>query len=178
MSVATDAMVAANFRHGHAKKNGRTSEYNSWAAMHNRCRNPSHRDYASYGGRGIKVCQRWTDGDGELSGFECFLLDMSKKPEPSFSIERIENSRGYEPENCVWASQYAQVYNRRCTVRVEGKTLREIADEHGISYAMVRGRFYKGHQTIPDLTRTPNPKHLWANNGRCDVIDTRTGEIV
>lgn len=178
MSVATDAMAAANVRHGHAKKHNRTSEYNSWAAMHNRCRNSSHRDYDAYGGRGIKVCERWTVGDGRLSGFECFLLDMGKKPEPSLSIERIENSRGYEPDNCCWASQKSQVYNRRCTVRVEGKTLREIADEHSLSYEMVRGRFYKGRRTVSDLIRDPNPNHLWSKNGRRDVIDTRTGEVV
>lgn len=82
--------------------------YKAFHAMHARCNNPNHKYYDYYGGRGIKVCERWSG----LNGFPNFLKDMGDKPE-GYTIDRINNSAGYSPENCRWASKKQQILNTR-----------------------------------------------------------------
>lgn len=93
-------------KHGGAKRSGRAPEYNSWAKMLDRCRNPKSPDYKNYGGRGINVCDAWAD-------FAKFLEDMGPRPSPGHSIERVNNDEGYSPSNCVWATREVQARNRR-----------------------------------------------------------------
>ena len=83
-----------------------TSEYNIWRQMKQRCQNPNCDAFASYGGRGIKVCARW------LECFENFFADMGKRPS-GLTLERKDNSGNYEPGNCVWATRKDQVRNMR-----------------------------------------------------------------
>jgi len=96
-----ELFVARNTKHGH--HNSKT--YAIWEAMLDRCRNPSSASYADYGGRGITVCSEWYQ-------FEAFFRDMGEKP-PSLSLDRIDNSRGYESANCRWADAKTQTRNTR-----------------------------------------------------------------
>lgn len=90
--------------HGQAgHKGNRSPTYRSWAAMKTRCGNPKAKDYAYYGGRGIRVCDRW-------KSFENFLADMGERPE-GCTIERKNTDGAYESENCTWALQLVQVNN-------------------------------------------------------------------
>jgi hypothetical protein len=89
----------------HGKSHTRT--YGAWQSMKSRCLNPNHKRFNDWGGRGIKICKRWQDS------FENFLEDMGEKPTKDHSLERINNDKGYSPDNCKWATKLEQSQNRR-----------------------------------------------------------------
>jgi hypothetical protein len=83
----------------------RTPAYRSWAQMKTRCENPNYKEFYYYGGRGIKICERW-------NSFENFLADMGSRPEGK-TLDRINGNGNYEPGNCRWATPLEQSRNRR-----------------------------------------------------------------
>ena len=103
--------------HGHSPEGRPSPEYRAYAAMRNRCLNGNQARYADYGGRGITICPRWLTGEGDLTGFQCFLADMGLKPSPRHTLDRRDNDRGYAPGNCRWATPTEQARNMR-TARI------------------------------------------------------------
>jgi hypothetical protein len=96
-----------------------TAEFRIWDSMRRRCSDPAHPSYADYGGRGIRVCERWQD-------FAAFRADMGVRPSPDHSIDRFPNNDGdYEPGNCRWGTRIDQSNNRRSsrTLTINGETL-------------------------------------------------------
>jgi hypothetical protein len=91
--------------HGHNRKNRTSSTYKSWHSMKQRCLNANSPDYYLYGGRGIKICDRWLD-------FKNFLSDMKIRPEGT-SLERINTNENYELTNCKWGTIKEQNLNKR-----------------------------------------------------------------
>lgn len=124
--------------HGHARVGKVSAEFRAWIAMQRRCNEPNSVGFHNYGGRGIKVCQRWQDS------FENFFADMGPKPSPNHSIDRIDNDGDYSPENCRWATRLDQARNTRrtATVCVDGVAypLPVIAEVIGISAKRVWAR--------------------------------------
>ena len=93
-----------------ADANERHPLYSTWCRMRQRCNNPDNEKYPNYGGRGIRICDRWQD-------FRLFAADMGPKPAGRYSIERVDNDGDYEPFNCIWATPVQQAANRRPPVQ-------------------------------------------------------------
>lgn len=128
---------AKRFRHG---RNTADRTYQSWSSMRDRCNNPRNAKFHRYGGRGIRVCERW-------NSFENFLADMGECP-PEFSIERMNNDGHYEKDNCKWASRREQSLNKSTTRRVtafgQTKPLTVWAEETGLPFLMIWKRLARG----------------------------------
>jgi len=111
---------AVRIKNNHTKSCGclrhemsKSTEYKSWSHIKERCCNPNSKSFHRYGARGIKVCDRW------LESFENFFNDMGEKPSKQHSIDRIDNNKGYFPENCRWATPMQQANNTRNTIFLE-----------------------------------------------------------
>lgn len=113
--------------------------YRSWAGMKSRCQNPNYNEYHYYGGRGIKICDRW-----QLS--ENFFDDMLPTWKPGLSLDRIDHNKGYSPDNCRWADEKTQQNNRRNNRLFEymgkSKSLTDWAEEIGVNRSTLAQRYY------------------------------------
>lgn len=140
-----------NYRHGKAN----SKAYRAWGGMRARCNNPNNRAYANYGGRGIRVCDRWEN-------FNSFYEDMGDPP-PGLTLERRDNDKGYSPSNCIWVSRTEQSRNRRnlhlVTIGSETLPLSQWVERMGAArLGTVRRRIYTGWEpekaiTTPTITK-------------------------
>jgi len=135
-----------------------TKIYRTWRNMISRCDRPNRKDYANYGGRGIKVCERWYV-------LEHFLQDMGE-PEEGFSIDRIDVNGNYCPENCRWATNKFQVRNRRTTLMLSyngiDMALADWAEKVNLPYTTLFSRYKRGWPVHRILTE---PYHAEKQKG-------------
>lgn len=113
-----------NYKTGLATSGSRSSLYNSWQGMKQRCCNPNHHKYPRYGGRGIKVCEEWMT----IQGFIKWAYENGWKQ--GLSIDRINNDGDYCPENCRWISVSENSRNKR-TTKIDLITAQEIRSRVG-----------------------------------------------
>jgi hypothetical protein len=120
------------------KRHGKATSYvyGVWKQMIQRCENPKNPAYHNYGGRGISVCEEWHD-------FEAFFSDMGDRPK-GYSIDRIENDKGYSKENCKWSTMSEQLNNTRrnrmVTLNGRTQTMEQWSQETGIGWHTLRQR--------------------------------------
>lgn len=145
-----------NLKHGHKRKHKESTTYKSWSAMLSRCNNKNNKDYKNYGGRGIKVCDKWNKSKG--GSFENFLIDMGECP-PGLTLDRIDNNKlinGYSPENCRWATDKQQCRNQKSNRILEYNDKKqcasEMAEEYNIPYKIFHARIQRGWPIKKALT--------------------------
>lgn len=117
-------------------------EYGIWCGIRRRCSNPKDAAWKHYGGRGIRVCDRWQES------FSAFLEDMGHRPSEDHSIDRYpENNGDYEPGNCRWATWKEQSRNKRVNYLVEHdgetKCVAEWAEQYGVSHSILYSRLVR-----------------------------------
>ena len=131
--------------------------YFTWTGIKTRCLNEKSPDYPRYGGRGIKICDRW------LNSFENFYEDMGDKPGPEYSLDRINSDGDYEKDNCRWATMIEQQNNRRNTLFITYKdkkySISNLAREKGIEYATLRYRIENGWSVEDAVEKSLQMKH-------------------
>ena len=142
-----EIQAARKLKHGKA----RTGTYRTWVGMMHRCLNPTNKRYSTYGGRGIKIHESWTTFDG-------FYADMGDRP-PGMSLDRIDNGKGYSPDNCRWASVSQQQRNKRSNALISyrGESLPIVtwAERFGVPYHIIWNRSRAGwnpERIFSDLT--------------------------
>ena len=126
------------YKHGMSE----SPEFKTWLQMHTRCYNPNISEWARYGGRCIKSCDRWKDD------FSLFLADMGPRPSPAHSIDRKDVDLDYDPDNCRWATKKEQARNTSRTLWVEldgdKVSLAEACEKSGIPYSSAQERVAAG----------------------------------
>lgn len=138
---------------GHSQK----SEYKIWHNMRDRCSNPNSVKYENYGGKGIRVCDRW------VNSFENFLNDMGPRPSMDHSVDRFPDKNGdYSPDNCRWGTKIEQANNKNNNLIIkymgQDKTLAEWIRLLNLDYNLVNKRISQGKWTADRAFTTPKPK--------------------
>lgn len=121
-------------KHGNNRRGHRTKEYRTWAHIKGRCHNKNDGAYRLYGGRGIKVCQRWMDS------FDNFLSDIGNAPSKNHCLDRIDNNGPYSPKNCRWVTPAEQSRNTRRNIVISGMCLKDFCSSINLSYEAAQMR--------------------------------------
>ena len=141
-----------------------------WRLMILRCQQPKAKMFKDYGGRGIKVCERWQN-------FDNFCADMGARPSPEMQIDRIDNDGNYEPGNVRWATRAQQCRNRRSNINLTftGRTMcvQDWAVELGLNVTTILNRMKRGWSIEEALTTKATPSAHSAPNEKILILNGR-----
>jgi hypothetical protein len=166
------------YHHTHGMSNTRL--FRIWRSMHERCYNKNHKAYEKYGGRGIIICDEWLG----KSGFQnLYNWAINSGYQDNLSIDRIDNDKGYCPENCRWATPSEQQRNRRdnllITYKEETKTIKEWSEIFNLKHSLIEWRYYNNWpiENIfdpPRIWKSPNQSGIkgiiWQEHGHRWVV--------
>jgi len=142
-----------NYRHGGYND----PEYCVWEGIIQRCTNKNSSSYHLYGGRGIRVSDEWR------KSYAAFISDMGRRPDITYSIDRIDNSEGYHKDNCRWATKREQMRNTRKNIIIthkgESMCVTDWADRLGVKRNTLIYRIRRGW-THSRTIETPIGKHV------------------
>lgn len=147
-----DKVNLSQLGHGDARKGKVSKEYTTWQSMLQRCYCTTNERYQDWGGRGIKVCDRWHE-------FANFLADMGRRPTPKHSLNRIDNDKDYCPDNCEWTTNIVQSRNRRSNVFLTHNAITKTAKEWSVELNI-------NLATILNRKKLGKPDHLCLYVGR------------
>ena len=149
---------ARALKHGHSSGGQMTRVFRIYRGMLQRCYNPKQKTFQNYGAKGVTICAAWLGANG----FVTFLQDMGVPPAGT-SIERKENTRGYEPGNCVWADRYTQARNKSNVHLIDGVPKTLWAVQHGVSLSQLYKQAKKEQRPIIEILNEMKEK-LHAQN--------------
>jgi hypothetical protein len=154
-TIDSETKLGGKIKHGDCINGNRSTEYRSWESMRDRCNNPQSRYYKNYGGRGIKVCNRW------LHNYKNFLSDMGRRPSHEYTLDRINNDGNYSPNNCRWTDWKTQNNNKRKIAMLiefngERKTFKEWANIYAMPEERLRLRIRRFKWTMEKAVSTPS----------------------
>lgn len=146
-----------------------TRDHIVWMSMKDRCYNQNGEHYKNYGGRGITVCDRWLYGTKEMHALTCFVTDMGPRPTSKHTLERVDNDKGYGPDNCKWATRHEQRCNTRSNRRITafGRTdvVTNFAHAYGIGKDTLAARLNAGMKPETALTLPVGQCRSWDKAG-------------
>lgn len=138
----------------------RTPEYSVWKGMKERCHNTKNTSYKNYGGRGIKVCDRWRNS------FENFINDMGERPSKEHQIDRTDNNKGYSPDNCKWVTPSENAINKRHAKGISG--YKNIILDGESYYALLKRKGHTRSSKYTDLETALNRRDLYIEEYKTD----------
>lgn len=154
--VGSCGCLGAEVRHTNTRSHGLSNKhplYGLWCGMRKRCTNPATDAYPHYGGRGISVCERWSD-------FTLFLADMEPTWRPGLTIDRIDPNGNYGPDNCRWATLLEQANNRRNNLIIPTPAGEMSISEASRRFAVPLNRMYARHHRGWSAERLLEPLHV------------------
>ena len=152
-----DNTIKASLKHGFVVGGEIEKLYHIWLGMKQRCSNPKCKEYDNYGGRGITVCDEWKNDYAAFRQWAYSNGYDKTKNKKECSIDRIDNNKGYSPDNCRWADSYTQANNKNNNVCITYNnmthTISEWSQITGISREVIKGRLKMGWNIEDTLSR-------------------------